>query len=120
MIEGQEIMFGSNNFLVSVLILVFATTSSSTVHSLESMTVLFKNLLTLGGTELNFISDFTVPVQSELLNNLNEMGIPQYVYEIDGWRYKQTHIPKEPCPIFGEGNIVRFSFRCTAAVLSVS
>ena len=72
-------------------------------HTLASMTELVKNLVSLGNTELNFVSDFTDPVQSGVLNNLNEMGIPQYVYEIDGWRYKQTHIPEEPCPIFGEG-----------------
>ena len=80
----------------------------SSAHSLDSVTELFKNLLTLGNTELNFISDFTDPVQSEVLNNLNELGIPQYVYEIEGWRYKQTHIPKEPCPIFGEGKSQRY------------
>ena len=70
----------------------------------ELVAELATNLAGLGNTELNVISDFAAREQSRLAMQLNEMGTPSNIYDIAKLRYHQTHLPVEPCPIFGTGH----------------
>ena len=90
--------------MCSALILLAILNHGSGQEDIDTIFGLVRNLATLGNTELNYISDFASPAQTQLLDYLNENSIPANIYNVGGLRERQKLFENEACPLFsGDG-----------------
>ncbi len=71
----------------------------------SSLSDLLHGLASLGNTEFNFISDFSIRKQTLLLEQLSQSSpVSLAVYHLAQLERLQDEAPPEPCPVFGTGH----------------
>ena len=88
---------------VIVLLIAIQQVFGQNIGNMTLMARLLENLASLGNTDLNFVSDFVLSTQSELVIMTQELGVPLAAYNIGDIAKEQKDMPPEKCPIFGTG-----------------
>lgn len=97
-------MAAANAVLLFNIVAVAGSSALGSLGTEQGLSDLLVTLATIPGdnTELNILSDFSNPLQTRILADISEAGIPVYSYDLKELRQrqKQDFLP-DPCPVLG-------------------